>query len=182
MFKTLNLIRTDLREKARWLYGADSRAEVIKALMTDGSGAMVCYRAMQAARRHNSPVLEMFFNKVNSSVNNCIIGRGADFGPGFVLIHATGVVINGEVRGGARVFLEHQVTMGAERGDSPELGDDIFVGAGAKVVGSVHIGSGAKVGANAVVVHDVDPDTTVVGIPAKPVRSKSADAKPVRPD
>ncbi len=181
MFKTINLIRSDFREKARWLYGAETRADLLKALMTDGSAAMVCYRAMQAARRHERPLFEMFFNKVNSSVNNCIIGRGAEFGPGFVLIHATGVVINGSVRGGARVFLEHQVTVGAERGESPELGDDIFVGAGAKVVGSVCIGDGAKVGANAVVVHDVEPGATVVGIPARPVGSRSNNGRSIRP-
>jgi serine O-acetyltransferase len=73
------------------------------------------------------------------------------------------------VRGGERVFIEHQVTIGAERRQSPHLGNDVFIGAGAKIIGSVEIGDGARVGANAVVVHDVDSHTTVVGIPARPV-------------
>jgi serine O-acetyltransferase len=171
----LRLLRDDFREKAQWCYGSDRLPAILKAVTTDGSAAMVFYRAMQAARRSGHPVLEMTFNKLNSTFNNCIIGRGAEFGPGFVLIHATGVVINGCVKGGRRVFLEHQVTVGAERGQSPTLGDDIFVGAGAKIVGEISVGSGARVGANAVVVRDVAPETTVVGIPAKPVRRREQD-------
>lgn len=174
MWTTLRLIREDIRQKADWCYGDTRWPALVKALTTDGTGAMLTYRAMQAARRRGHPVLEMALNKLNSSLNNCIIGRGAEFGPGFVLIHATGVVINGRVRGGARVFLEHQVTIGAERGLSPELGDDIFVGAGAKVVGPVRVGSGARIGANAVVLKDVPAETTVVGVPARPVRRSGA--------
>src|SRR6185369_9532517 len=99
------------------------------------------------------------------------IGRGAEFGPGFVLFHSQGVVINGKVRGGSNIHLHHQVTIGDDgAGNYPSLGNNIRCGAGAKIIGGVTIGDGARVGANAVVVHDVAPDTTVVGIPAKPVK------------
>jgi serine O-acetyltransferase len=114
----------------------------------------------------------MLFNKLNAVCCNCIIGRGAEFGPEFVLLHATGVVINGKVRGGRGVTLEHQVTIGADRRETPVLGDDVFIGAGAKVIGPVSVGSGARVGANAVVVHDVPAHSTVVGIPARVVRQR----------
>ena len=67
------------------------------------------------------------------------------------------------------MFLEHQVTIGAEKGDSPALGNRVFVGAGAKIIGPVTLGDDVKVGANAVVVHDVPAGLTVVGIPAKPI-------------
>ena len=87
--------------------------------------------------------------------------------PGFVLIHAQGVVINGSVRGGADVKIEHQVTIGAEGRASPVLGDGVFVGAGAKIIGPVTVGDRARIGANAVVVHDVPAETTAVGVPAK---------------
>jgi serine O-acetyltransferase len=70
------------------------------------------------------------------------------------------------------VLIEHQVTIGAEKGKSPSLGDNVFIGCGAKIIGPVTIGNGARVGANAVVVHDVPADTTVVGIPAKPVERR----------
>jgi len=164
------LFNMDLKLKARWNYGAESFSAQIKTLFTDGTTAMFLYRLMQASRRWHLFPLEMFFNKLNTITCNCIIGRGAEFGPGFVLIHSTGVVINGQVRGGRNVFIEHQVTIGAERHQSPQIGNDVFIGAGAKIIGAVTVGDGARIGANAVVVDDVPAYATVVGVPARVVR------------
>jgi serine O-acetyltransferase len=133
---------------------------------------MILYRLMQWSRRRRLVPLEWLFNRMNSALCNCIIGRGADFGPGLVLIHSTGIVINGLVRGGENFHLEHLVTIGAERRQAPVLGSDVFVGAGAKIIGPIRIGDGARVGANAVVVDDVPSHATVVGIPAKVVRRR----------
>ena len=170
------LVASDLRAKAEWNYGRVALATLLKVILTDGTAAMVWYRLMQWARRWRLVPLELLFNRVNTFYCNCVIGRGAEFGPGFVLIHGTGVVINGGVRGGSNVKLEHQVTIGAERRRSPVLGDDVFVGAGAKVIGPVAVGSGARVGANAVVVRDVPAHATVVGIPARVVRQRDPTA------
>lgn len=172
---TWTLIRADVRAKARWLYGADDGRAVAKALCTDGTLAMILYRLMQGARRAGLAPLAMLFNKLNS-IGGCVIGRGADFGPEFVLVHSHGVVINTSVRGGARVFVEHQVTIGAERGASPVLGDDVFIGAGARILGGVRVGSRVKVGANAVVVSDVPDGVTVVGVPARVVASAAGES------
>jgi len=169
----LSLVASDIRAKAVWCYESSSPTAMAKVLLTDGTAAMVLYRLMQWSRRWRLAPIELLFNRLNSILCGCIIGRGAEFGPRFVLIHATGVVINGAVRGGAGVHLEHQVTIGAERRRSPVLGDDVFVGAGAKIVGSVTIGAGARIGANAVVVKDVPPHATVVGVPARVVRQRS---------
>ena len=169
MLRTLRLIASDLRHKASWVHESERPRALVKTLLGDGTASMVLYRFMQASRRHRVVPLEMAFNKLNSVFCGCIIGRGAEFGPGFVLIHSNGVVINGGVRGGERLLIEHQVTIGAERRQSPVLGDGVFVGAGAKILGPVTVGTGARIGANAVVVHDVPPHTTVVGIPARPV-------------
>lgn len=161
------LIRSDIAAKARWVYGDASRRNAIKALCTDGTGAMILYRLMQAAQRWRLAPLAMIINKLNAIVNRCIIGRGAQFGPEFVLVHSLGVVINSAVAGGRHVVLEHQVTIGAEKNEHPVLGDDVFVGAGAKILGGVRIGSRVKIGANAVVVQDIPDDGTAVGIPAR---------------
>jgi serine O-acetyltransferase len=181
----LRIICTDLRQKALWCYENDRRSAVLKVLFTDGTLAMILYRLMQWSRRYRLVPLEMLFNKLNVICSNCIIGRGAEFGPGFVLIHATGVVINSSVRAGANVKIEHQVTIGAERRQSPVLGDDVFIGAGAKIIGPVQIGNGARVGANAVVLHDVPCNATAVGIPARVVRRREepppAHAPPCEP-
>jgi serine O-acetyltransferase len=76
------------------------------------------------------------------------------------------------VRGGCGIYLEHQVTLGAEQRRSPVLGDNIFIGAGAKVIGAVTVGDGARIGANAVVIDDVPPHATAVGVPARMVQRR----------
>jgi len=165
----------DLQLKAMWCYGADLRLGVLlRLIFTDSTMAMVYFRLMQGARRRRLGLLEMVFSRLNGIFCNCVIGRGAEFGPGFVLIHADGIFINRDVRGGERIYVEHQVTIGADRGVSPTLGNDIFIGAGAKIIGPVTIGDGARIGANAVVVKDVPAYATVVGVPAKVVRQRSA--------
>ena len=166
-------IQNDLRLKARWNYGTDRGVKTFfRVLLTDGSMAIVLYRLMQWARRYHLAPLELLANRLNGIFCNCYIGRGAEFGSGFVLLHADGVVINRLVRGGTNIYIEHQVTIGADRGTSPQLGSDIFIGAGAKVLGSITIGDGARVGANAVVIRDVPAHATVVGVPAKVVRQR----------
>jgi len=171
LFRTILI---DLRRKAEWYYGSGRWPSVLKVLASDGTMAMVLYRLMQWSHRYHLLPLELVFNKLNAVCCNCIIGRGAEFGPGFVLIHSTGVVINRNVRAGSRVYIEHQVTIGAERHQSPRVGSGVFIGAGAKIIGGISIGSGARVGANAVVVKDVPANATVVGIPARVVRVRPA--------
>jgi serine O-acetyltransferase len=168
--RLFKLIAADLRAKSQWCYGGTGWRGLVKTALTDGTAAMIWYRLMQAAGRWRLVPLEMLCNKLNAVCCQCIIGRGAEFGPGFVLIHSQGTVINGRVRGGAHVYLEHQVTIGAERRHSPVLGDRVFVGAGAKIVGAVHIGDDCRIGANAVVISDIPSGTTAVGIPARIVR------------
>lgn len=160
------LLSSDLKAKAAWVYGSAEWRDIVKTVFTDGTSSMILYRLMQACQNNRLGILAMIFNKLNV-MGSCIIGRGAEFGPGFVLIHSQGVVINGSVRGGRDIKIEHQVTIGAERGQSPILGDDIFLGAGSKIVGAIRIGSHVRVGANAVVIKDVPENMTAVGVPAR---------------
>jgi serine O-acetyltransferase len=156
------------------MYGSDRWPAVVKVLFASGTMAMVLYRLMQWSHRYRLFPLELIFNKLNAICCNCIIGRGAEFGPGLVLLYGTGIVINGRVRGGSNVTIYHQVTLGGQQDRVPVLGDDVMIGAGAKVIGPVRIGDGAKVAVNSVVFEgDVPPHTTVMGIPARPrVRSR----------
>lgn len=166
----LQLIRSDIRAKAQWLYDVVTPQTVCKTLLTDGTFAMLTYRLMQASQRCRLGPLAMVFNKLNVVFGQCIIGRGAEFGPALVLIHSQGIVINTTVRAGRNVLIEHQVTIGAEKQQAPVLGDDIFIGAGAKILGSVRIGNRVKIGANAVVTKDVPEGATAVGIPARVIK------------
>ncbi len=177
----IRTIRYDLAAKARWRYGSDSWRSILKVMVADGTFAMAVYRLMQFCQRHHLSPLAMVFNKINVVFGGCVIGRGADFGQAFVLLHSNGVVINAGVRGGSHVYLEHQVTIGSDKGKSPVLGDDVYIGAGAKIIGSIHLGNGVRVGANAVVIHDVPDGCTAVGIPARalPRRSPAAEELPL---
>ena len=96
----IRLIRSDILAKSEWVYGSASARNVLKALFADGTLAMISYRFMQASQRLHLVPLAMMFNKLNGLFGGCIIGRNAQFGPGFVLIHSMGVVINTSVRGG----------------------------------------------------------------------------------
>jgi serine O-acetyltransferase len=175
--KLFRLIAADLRAKALWCYESTGWKAVVKTLLTDGTAAMILYRLMQWAQRWHLAPLAMVFNKLNAVCCNCIIGRGADFGPGLVFIHSTGVVINTHVRGGSHVYVEHQVTIGAEGRQSPTLGSDVFLGAGCKIVGPVFLGDGVRVGANAVVTRDVPPHCTAAGNPAVIVARRQPPAR-----
>ncbi|OVE74139.1 serine acetyltransferase [bacterium B17] len=163
----ISLIISDIKAKAEWMYGSVGFKNILKALFTDGTFAMICYRKMQFFQRWRIAPLAMFFNKLNAFFGRCVIGRKAQFGPGFVLIHSYGVVINSDVKGGKNVKIEHLVTIGAEKDKAPVLGDNVFIGAGAKIIGGIKVGNNVKIGANAVVLDDVPDDSTAVGIPAK---------------
>jgi serine O-acetyltransferase len=95
--------------------------------------------------------------------------RSVPAGPGLRLPHAgRGVILHSSTRLGARVTLYHQVTVGV-RGKDPAatIEDDVYIGAGAKVVGQITLGAGCQIGANAVVLKDVPPGRTAVGVPAR---------------
>lgn len=165
------MLLSDLRAKQALYSQYGGRCSLLKAALTDGTSANVLYRAQSALTRWRLTPLALLPHWLNKVMNGCVIGVRAQFGPGFVLIHPVGVVINSSTRGGRNVWIESGVVIGDNRGRSPVLADDIFVGSGAKIIGGVVLGSGARVGANAVVLKDVQPGTTVVGIPARAIAS-----------
>ncbi|MFA4948867.1 MAG: serine acetyltransferase [Candidatus Krumholzibacteriia bacterium] len=159
-----------MNAKAIWYLGTTNRGCALRMLMSDGSFCTVLYRLMIALRRHHLGPLAAIVCKLNASMTGAIIGYEAEFGPGLIILHSLGLVINKAVRGGVNVVLEGAVTLGAEKGISPVLGDHVFVGTGAKVLGGVRVGNRVRIGANAVVVRDVPDDATAVGVPARVVR------------
>ncbi|MGH6648963.1 serine acetyltransferase [Aquabacterium sp.] len=158
---------SDLRAKQLLYSQYGPPVSLLKTLLTDGSLANVLFRAQEALSLSGLAPLALIPHCLNKWINGCVIGVHASFGPGFVLIHPIGVVINSSVRGGRNVWLESGVVIGDNRGKFPVLEDDIFVGSGAKIIGGVRIGSKARVGANAVVLRDVPRGATAVGIPAR---------------
>lgn len=175
-------IRSDIRAKAQWLYGKTSVRSILKACLTDGTFAMVMYRLMQAAQHYHLTPLAMLCNKANAFFGRCIIGRGAQFGPRLVLVHSYGIVINSAVRGGSDICIEHLVTIGADKEQTPVLGNHIFLGAGAKIIGPIEIGDYVKIGANAVVNRSIPAHATAVGIPARVISQPSEAPPPSAPE
>jgi serine O-acetyltransferase len=167
MFETL---RQDLRRKAEWYDLSPSPQALLRMCFSDGSSAQILYRAMRFCQTHHLKILAMVLYRLNAAVGHVVIGRGADIGPGLVILHSFGIVINSSVRAGRGLILEHGVTIGAEKNLSPVLGDNVFIGAGAKIIGPVTIGSDVKIGANAVVTKDLPDGATAVGIPAKVIK------------
>jgi serine O-acetyltransferase len=99
------------------------------------------------------------------------IHPGAVIGPGLIIDHGMGLVIGETAEIGRDVTLFQGVALGGVTSNKskrhPTLGDGVIVGAGAKILGAIHIGQHAKIGANAVVLADVPAGTTAVGVPAK---------------
>lgn len=174
----LRLILADLSRKAEWYELKPTPRALLRMWFSDGSTAQILYRMVQFCQRHHLKPLALVLYRLNAALGHAVIGRGAEIGPGFVLLHSMGVVINSSVRAGRNLVLEHGVTIGAEKNQSPVLGDNVFVGAGAKIIGAVRIGSDVKIGANAVVTRDLPDGATAVGIPARVVRLYG---QPVRP-
>lgn len=167
----LILLNEDLKAKCLFYYNKSDLFSKLRILITDGTFEMVLYRLMQfCQKRIYLCFFAALFSRLNNFLNRTLIGRGADFGPGFVIMHGCGIVINEGVKGGKNITIEHQVTIGREKGKVPVLGDNIYIGAGAKIIGNVKIGNNVKIGANAVVVKDVPNNATVVGVPARIVR------------
>lgn len=109
-----------------------------------------------------SGLLKVFFPGLES-----LIISVSDLGPGLFIQHGIGTIITAK-KIGARCWINQGVTIGwTESGGPPELGDDVRVGAGAKVLGALKIGNGARIGANAVVLKDVPDNATAVGVPAR---------------
>lgn len=93
----------------------------------------------------------------------------AEIGPGLYVGHAGAVAVDPGVHAGANLSIGPEVVIGPRHFDHegvPRLGDDVFIGAGAKLLGPIRVGSGARIGANAVVLSDVPDNATAVGVPA----------------
>jgi serine O-acetyltransferase len=123
--------------------------------------------------RHGFTTLGRFISHIGRFLTGIEIHPGAKLGRRFIIDHGMGVVIGETAEIGDDVYIYHQVTLGgtsSEHGKRhPTIGNNVIIGAGAKVLGAIEIGENARIGANAVVVAAVPADTTVVGIPARAI-------------
>lgn len=101
-----------------------------------------------------------------------VLNREAQIGEDFHIVHSGNIKIHPDTVIGDRVGIMQDVTLGTnmEREGAPIIGDDVFIGAGAKILGTVRIGNGARIAANSLVINDVPEGATAVGVPARVMR------------
>lgn len=151
------------------------RAGFRMMLWFPGLRATFMHRLAHWLRARNVPGLPMVLVQLNTALHGIELPPNITIGPGLYLPHTVGSVINA-YRIGSNVTLQGGITVGlrTELG-FPDIRDNVTIAAGARVLGRITIGEGATIGANAVVVTDVPPGTTMVGIPARPL-AKSDEA------
>ena len=137
-----------------------------------------------AARGRRAARCPRLLSNASRIVTGIEIHPAARIGSDFFVDHGAGVVVGETAEIGDRVTLFQGVTLGgtgfATGKRHPTVEDNVTIGSGAKLLGPITVGHGAKVGANSVVIHDVPPNTTVVGNPGHPVRVEGR--KPEGPD
>jgi len=153
---------------------ARSRIEILTAY--PGLHAVWFYRMAHWLWVHKLFWMGRLISHIGRTVCGIEIHPGAKIGPGFFIDHGMGVVIGETAEIGANATLYHGVTLGGTSWNKgkrhPTLEDDVVVGAGAKILGPITIGARTRVGANAVVVKSVPPDSVVVGIPGRVTHRK----------
>lgn len=141
-----------------------------------GFHAIVLHRLAHRLCRMHIPVLPHLVMAFSRFITGVEIHPAADIGGGFFIDHGMGVVIGETAILGSNVTLFQGVTLGGTGKETgkrhPTLGDNVVVGAGAKVLGNISIGNNVYVGANAVVLKDVADDCTVVGVPGRCVKQE----------
>ena len=163
----MKYLTSDIKQKQKVLADEGYQVSLFRTLVSDGTSANTLYRLTSWLMKYKLAPLALISLWLNRVINGCVIGAGAKFDQGLVIMHPIGVVINSKVRGGKNIIIESGVVIGDEKGQAPRLGDNIFIGAGAKIIGGITVGNNVKIGANAVVVKDLPSNVTAVGIPAK---------------
>lgn len=129
--------------------------------------AMLWFRFGSWCKQRGIPGVPGLVQRLIYRLHGLEIWIGADIGGGLYIAHPIGTVIAVE-RMGKNCSIIASVTLGLRNdGAFPVIGDDVYIGAGARVLGGITIGDGAVVGANAVVIEDVPAGVTVAGVPAK---------------
>ena len=151
----------------------------IPFLYFKGFHALETHRVAHWLWQRGRESLALFFQNRMSCVYGVDIHPAARLGKGIMLDHATGLVIGETAVVGDNVSILQSVTLGGtgkDEGDRhPKIGNGVLISAGAKILGNIRVGDGAKVGAGSVVLDEVPPHTTVAGVPAKIVGRPSSD-------
>ena len=180
----LGALRGDLRAARERDPAARSALELV--LCYPGIHAVWGHRASHWLWRQHARLLARLCSALTCWLTGVDIHPAAVLGPGLFIDHAVGVVIGETAQIGTDVTIYHGVTLGGSslgRGKRhPTVGDRVTIGAGAKILGPITIGHDSRIGANAVVVRPVPPDSVVVGVPGQVIHRSHPRAATAPPD
>ncbi|MFL0268486.1 serine O-acetyltransferase EpsC [Candidatus Clostridium radicumherbarum] len=166
MFKN---IRYDIDNIMKNDPAAKGKLEVL--LLYPSMQAIIFHRIAHKLYNKKRYFLARFISQLSRFITGIEIHPGAKIGKGLFIDHGMGVVIGETSEIGDNVTLYHGVTLGGtgkEKGKRhPTVGNNVIIGAGAKILGPIYIGNNVKIGASAVVLKDVPANSTAVGVPAR---------------
>ena len=180
-FSTRDDIRQAMRDDLQAVVERDSACESfhLPLLYFKGFHALQLHRVANWLWLQGRRSLALLMQSRASMKFGVDIHPAATFGSGIMLDHATGLVVGETAVVGNQVSILQSVTLGGtgkEHGDRhPKIADGVLISAGAKILGNIRVGEGAKVGAGSVVLRDVPAHTTVAGVPAKVVGRPDSD-------
>mgnify|MGYP003329319242 CR=1 FL=1 len=138
-----------------------------------GVHALFLHRIAHFFYHLSIPILPRVISYISRFITGIEIHPGAKIGKNFFIDHGTGVVIGETTIIGDNVMLYHGVTLGGRVGDAvkrhPTIGNNVYIGAGAKILGNIKIGNNVKIGAGAIVINDLAEEKTVVASVAKEI-------------
>lgn len=175
-FEQFIFLREDLRQ---WTKNISSKKDYFYLIFEFGVWAVVLYRISRFLFLIDIPVLKIVFRLLAffiykfNELFGCAIKPGCNIGAGLYIGHIGVIRLHPDVKAGRNLSIGQLVTIGTRGLGSkgvPEIGDNVYIGVGAKVLGNIKIGNNVKIGANAVVINDVPDNATAVGIPARVVK------------
>lgn len=144
-----------------------------------GYMALQTHRVAHVLHSSGRELLAYHLQNRSSELFDVDINPAARFGSGIMIDHAAGLVVGETSVIGNGCSILHGVTLGGTGKDSedrhPKIGENVLIGAGAKILGNIKVGDGARIAAGSVVLHDVQPHCTMAGVPAKPIGGPCCD-------
>ncbi|RED55561.1 serine O-acetyltransferase EpsC [Cohnella lupini] len=171
-----------LRDDVKRLIGRRPRTlTILKHIVTDSGVLSIALLRLQSKLYNRKLYLPAkLIRMLNISLTGADFCLGCVIGKGLIIRHSNGIVVGGLSVIGENCTLLQQVTLGERDGDgsdhnhsNPIVGNGVTISAGAKLIGGIVVGDNAIIGANAVVLQDVPPNTVAVGIPARIIAKKS---------
>ncbi|MHA1314626.1 MAG: serine O-acetyltransferase, partial [Candidatus Helarchaeota archaeon] len=169
----LNRILDEFSSDVKAAFEKDPAARSLVEVLTSypGTKAVLLYRIAHFFYEVGLPFVPRYLSDVSRQITGIDIHPGAEIGSNFFIDHGSGTVIGETTKIGDNCTIYQNVTLGGtsleRKKRHPTVGNNVVIGAGAKVLGPIRIGNNVKVGANSVVVNDIPDDCVVVGVPGR---------------